>query len=555
MPPTREHLEILAILGIPAGVIAITKCDLVDADWLALVEDDIRRLVADTFLASAPIVPTSITTGEGIEALKRALQALCDQAPAREDSGLFRLAIDRSFTVAGHGTVVTGTVSSGIVAVGDELELWPKGQRVRVRGLHRHGQPVDSAARGARAALNLAGIHHAEVERGHVLASPGYLAPAQRLTIELRASTDAPRPLRHRQRYKLHLGTAEVSARLSLLSCLEARPGETALAQLLLEEPTVAVSGQPFVLRDESPPTTLGGGTVLQPLATRIHRRDEPATRRVLSLRAANAPERLAAAFCSIGLHSPTPTALSRESGLSLAQVESALPVLQNQGRLLQLPIAPRRTVPIPAELVADLEQRLLRSLARMHNARPRQSSLRKAEVLAAMPGIGSETLVQALLERLRAAGAVVVDDRTLALKSHVPRLSQAEQRLKDELARAIREGGLSPPDRKELETLAGSRASALSDLLALLREEGHLVEITPEFWLDADVEAALRKSVVNRLTAPDCQGLTVAQLRDLLGTTRKYAVPIAEHLDRAGVTRREGDMRYLASTNCGSTT
>jgi selenocysteine-specific elongation factor len=183
-----------------------------------------------------------------------------------------------------------------------------------------------------------------------------------------------------------------------------------------------------------------------------------------------------------------------------------------------------------------------------MHNARPRQSGIRKSQVLAGLPGIGSETLVQSLVERLRKAGSIVTDDRTIALKTHTPRLSHAEQRLKDDLHRVISAGGLSPPDRHELETLAGSRSGVISDLLALLCEEGRLVEVAPDLWLDADVEATLRQTVSDRLAQPDSQGLTVAQLRDLLGTTRKYAVPIAEYLDRSGLTRREGDNRYLAT-------
>ncbi|HEX8202328.1 MAG TPA: selenocysteine-specific translation elongation factor, partial [Isosphaeraceae bacterium] len=274
MPQTREHLEILRLLGLPAGVVALTKCDLADPDWLDLVEEEVRGLVAGTFLAGSEVVRTSAATGAGIDALKRALGRLGERAPGRPDPGPFRMAIDRAFTVAGHGTVVTGTVASGSVAVGDDLEWLPEGRAVRVRGLHRHDRPVERVGRGARAAINLGGVHHAEVRRGQELAAPGYLAATRILSAEILASADAPRPLRHRGRYRLHLGTAEVAATLSLLDGPELAPGGAMAGQLFLAEPVVAVHGQPLILREASPPATLGGGRVLQPLARRVRRRD-----------------------------------------------------------------------------------------------------------------------------------------------------------------------------------------------------------------------------------------------------------------------------------------
>ena len=271
MPQTREHMQILTLLGLSAGVVALTKCDLVDPSWLDLVEEDIRSLVRGTFLESAPIVRTSAVTGAGLAELKAALEAACRAAAPPTDPGLFRMAIDRSFTVAGHGTVVTGTVASGSVSVGDELELQPRGQTVRVRGLHRHDRPVQHIARGSRAAVNLVGVHHAEVSRGHELASPDYLEATRVLTVDLITSGDDDgRPLKHRDRYKLHLGTAEVSAVLSLLERVEPAPGTTRRGQLLLADPGVAVHGQPFVLRVESPPATIGGGRVIGPSLRRL---------------------------------------------------------------------------------------------------------------------------------------------------------------------------------------------------------------------------------------------------------------------------------------------
>ena len=262
MPQTREHLDILRLLGVPAGLVALTKCDLIDAAWLEMVEEDVRRLVAGTVLESSPIVRTSAARNEGIDDLARHLAAMALDAPERPDTGLFRMAVDRAFTVSGHGTVLTGTISSGAVTVGDELRLLPEDTPARVRGLQSHDRPVATLGRGTRAAINVTGVHHAEARRGQVLAASGYLEPSRILGVEARASDFAPRALRHRGRYRLHIGTAEVGAKLVLLDANELAPGGVGMAQLTLDEPVAAVHGQPFVLRAESPVETLGGGRV-----------------------------------------------------------------------------------------------------------------------------------------------------------------------------------------------------------------------------------------------------------------------------------------------------
>jgi selenocysteine-specific elongation factor len=544
MPQTREHLEILRLLGLSGGVVALTKCDLADPSWLALVEDDVKELVAGTFLEGAPVVRTSATTGEGIGALQSALKALGETAPARDDPGLFRLAIDRAFTVAGHGTVVTGTVASGGVAVGDELAWLPEGRPVRVRGLQRHDRPVERVGRGARAAVNLVGVHHAEVSRGQELAAPGYLEATRAVSAEVRCSADAPRPLRHRGRYRLHLGTAEVTATLALLGADELRPGASALGQLFLAGPVTAVSGQPFVLREESPPATLGGGRVLEPSARRVRRRDAAAVTRLDRLRAPDPVVRASAALAGFGLRPWSDRALCREAGLAAAEVGPVLAALAGSSALVELPVGPRRTTRVLAEVVGRLEDRTLRALARLHEARPRQSAIPRAHVAAALPDLGNDALVAAPIDRLKARGQVAADARTVALKGFEPRLSQGERRLKSELAEALRAGGFSPPELADLVATAGARGPVVAELMALLRDEERAVEITPQLYLDFEAAARLRRLVTERLSGG--AAMTMAELRDLLGTTRKYAVPIGEYLDRIGLTLRDGDVRRL---------
>jgi selenocysteine-specific elongation factor len=461
------------------------------------------------------------------------------------------MAVDRSFPVQGHGTVVTGSVASGSVAVGDELSLWPEGRPVRVRGLHRHDRAVERLGRGSRAAVNLVGVHHAEVRRGQELAVPGYLEATRVLSVEVGLSPEAPRSLRHRGRYRLHLGTAEVTATLSLLSPRTLEPGGKAIGQLMLAEPVVAVCGQPFVLREESPPATLGGGRVLLPGGRRLRRRDAVALERLGRIASPDAESRAVAALGFRGLEPWTEATLSRDSGLAIAEIPGILDRLAASGALVALAAGPRRTVRALGELADEMGDRVLRALGRLHRAHPRQSAIRRVHLTVELPDLADNGLITGLIERLKAAGRVVADERTIALKGYEPKLSQNERKLKAELAEAIRAGGLSPPVLADLKAQAGSRSAAVPDLLGLLRDEGRIVEVGQGLFLDFDAETELRRRVSERLSGGG--GLTMAELRDLLGTTRKFAVPIGEHLDRIGLTRREGDVRVLAPS-AGST-
>jgi selenocysteine-specific elongation factor len=551
MPQTREHLEILHLLGLAGGVIVLTKCDLADPSWLDLVEDEVRSLVGGTILENAAVVRTSATTGQGIAELKEALRSVCSRVTARNDLGMFRMAIDRSFTVPGHGTVVTGTVASGTVAVGDELEWQPAGRAVRVRGLHRHDRPVTQIGRGSRAAINLSGIHHAEVHRGQEVATPGFLLATRILSVEVVESAGAARPLRHRDRFKLHLGTAEVSAVLSLLETEETPPTTPRLAQLFVAEPVVAVYGQPFVLRAESPPATLGGGRVIQPAAHRLRRRDHAAIARLGRLSSADPLERLGTALAFLGLSPWTERRLVALTGLGIQEVETGLASLASSGALQDLAIGPRRTVRLPAELIAELEERALRALGHLHAARPRHSAIPRAQLAAAFPDLPSEAIVSGLIDRLGATGKVISHSRTVALRGFEPKLSQGERKLKAELAEAIRAGGMSPPDAAELAASAGPRAGAVPDLLCLLRDEEQVVEINGQIFIDSEVASELHRRVRERLV--DGSAITMSGLRDLLGTTRKFAVPIGEYLDRIGLTKRDGDVRRLGPAKAGA--
>jgi selenocysteine-specific elongation factor len=544
MPQTREHLDILGLLGLSGGVIVLTKCDLADPTWLELVEEEIRSLVAGTFLEKAEIIRTSMVSGQGIAALRESLVRLCDSAPVRSDPGLFRMAIDRAFSIAGRGTIVTGSVVSGQLATGDEVEWLPAGKPVRVRGIQRHDRDVERVGRGTRAALNLAGVHHDEIRRGHEVAAPGYLTPSRILSVAIQPAHGAARLLRHRLRYRLHMGTAEVGATLGLLESNEVRAGSPTLGQLFLSDPVTAVHGQPFVLREESPAATLGGGLVLQPVARRIRRRDAATVARLRRLTDPEPAVRVATALSFTGLAAWTDRSLARDSGLAEAEVRRVVGELTASGDLVEIAIGTRRTTHLIAGTVRHLEDRVLRSLGRLHAASPRQTAIVRSRVVAALADIGNDTLVEAIIDRLKGRGQVTADARTAALADYVPKLSRKERELKAEIARAISAGGLAPPTPDELVAHAGPQAAALPDLLNLLIDEERLVEISPQLYLDFEVAGELRRRVIERLS--DGSGITMAELRDLLGTTRRFAVPIGEYLDRIGLTVREGDLRRL---------
>jgi selenocysteine-specific elongation factor len=547
MPQTREHLEILKLLGIRRGLIALTKADLVDDTTREVVALEVRELVRDSFLADAPIIPTSAHTGLGVEALKAALREVCARLTQEPAAEWFRLPIDRAFVVQGHGTVVTGSVTSGSVKPADELD-WHRGdgttERVRVRGLNNHGRPVEETHRGQRAAVNLAGVPHEQVRRGQELATPGYLVPSKVLTVRLLALVDSRRPIKHRLPVRLHVGTAEVMATVSLLDCDSIDPGKWGLAQLFLGEPVTTVWGQPFVVRDSSAEHTLGGGQVLQPAAVKIRRRHLETLERVEQLWADTAERRALAAAWFAGAAGFTPADLVRGAGVPPDRVESLVQTLTAEGKLARLAVA-HRTLLMHADRLAELEGRILGSLGVLHEQNPLVTTHDRQKALARLDYAGDEALLQAVTDRLIKAKKVVGDARRIARADFKPKLSTNQRKLKDRIVEAHATAAFQPPEPKEFAPQAGGNAAALKDIFEVAVAEGLLVRVTDDIYLHADTDVEMRRRVAERLRGGP--GATVAEIRDLLGTTRKYAVPICEYLDRVGLTTREGDLRVLA--------
>lgn len=545
MPQTREHLEILRLLGLRHGLIALTKCDLADETSREVVELEIRELVQGSFLENVPILRTSAQTGEGIAELKAAIAQVCRQVETRTVKEWFRMAIDRSFIVQGHGTVVTGSVTAGSIRVGDEVEWQPRRERVRVRSLQNHDQPVDEVHRGMRAAINLAGVPHENVLRGQELATPGYLEPSRVVTVRLHCLADARRPIKHRVPVRFHLGTAEIMGTVSLLDCDTIEPGQWGLAQLFLEEPATATWGQPFVLRESSAMQTLGGGQVLQPVAKKIRRRHLEMLERIERLWSGSPAERALTVAWFSGFGGFRSADLVRGAGLGPEEAQQLIDRLRSNGDLVEIATSHARHLLLHADMVKELEERVLQVLSRLHEQFPLMSAHDRQKVQSHLDYVGDEALVHGTVDRLIQKKQVVGDLRRIARADFKPKLSTNLRKLKDRLVAAYQEARFQPPEPASFAGQAGGNAANLNDLMDVCVAEGYLVLIAEDIYLHSDAEAEMRRLVQERLA--EGRGLAVSEIRDLLGTTRKYAVPLCEYLDRIGLTRREGDLRILA--------
>lgn len=557
MPQTREHLAILRLLDVKRGVIALTKCDLAEPSWLDLMEEEIRTLVRGSFLESAPIVRTSAATGEGLDDLKQVLHATCEALGSGRTDRPFRLAIDRSFAGKGVGTVVTGTVYAGTLRVGDEVEWLPRGQRVRVRGLQSHGQDVEFISRGQRAAINLIGVHHTDITRGHELAAPGSLAPSRVLTVHLSLLSECPWPLKDRARVRLHLGTAEVMARVRLLSpgpgaspgTSEPRstalpPGSAGYAQLVLAQPVVASGGQPFVIRAESPLVTLGGGHVLLPVCRRWRGRETRALLpRLAELRSPDARTRAEAAIRFFAARSWRDLDLARDADASPAEAATLIDALRRSDRLVTLTTTSGGAHRLHADVALALTAEVLDAVRTTQDASPLETFIPRPRLIQQLKPKADADTLHALLDHLVAHGVLAGDERGVWTPRARPVLSPAQQVALTKAVALCRQAGLAPTEVSEVARAAGLSDKDARRILDVGVSTGDLAHVGGPLYMHAMHERALRERVIKALAArPD--GMTMGELREVIGVSRKYAVPLAEHLDRVGVTKRVGDVR-----------
>ncbi len=543
---TREHLDILRLLDLPSGVIALTKCDLVEPGWLDLVEEEIRSLVKGTFLENARIVRTSAKTGMGIDELKQALAAAAETAAESDRQqrlqGPFRMAIDRTFTIDGYGTVVTGSVSSGSVQVGDQLIVQPGGHEVRVRGIQNHDTSADEAHRGQRAAINLAGIHHLDIDRGHELSTIGHLIPTQLVTVEFSLLSTEKKPFKDRSRIRFHVGTAELMGNVRLMNQPELEPGSRCCAQIFLNEPAVVTWNQPFVIRRQSPMDTIGGGRILHPNAARIRKPTELEMNMVAMLASPVEKERASAAlFFSDDPELPA-NGLARIAGI--VDTTGVYKQLIDDGTLIEIPMSATRTAYVHRDRFNLIAERVLHSLERLHNQHPLRFSHPRHAIEAEFSYMQQPVLLNAVIKHLAGEKKVNLRDRTIGLAGRGPKLSKGERALLEQLIVDLKGHGLKPPVASDLQKTARKNKDSVPQLLNLASENGDLVKVTEDFFFNAEVIEDTKQKLVDAFQAQD--GLTVSDIRQLLEVSRKYALPLCEYLDATGFTRREGDKRFL---------
>ena len=528
MPQTREHLAILGVLGVDRGVVALTKRDLVDDEWASLARADVAAALEGTPLAGAPMIEVSATAKTGLTDLVATLESVLRTAPARRDIGRPRLAIDRSFTLTGFGTVVTGTLVDGAFAVGDEIEILPTAQRARIRGIQTHKRALDSASPGSRVALNLTGVEKDELERGMVIVRPGTLAPISVLSARVEVLGSASDAIAHDEAVKVHAGTAEVMARVSLLEAPTLEPGASGWVQLRLATPLAVAVGDRFVIRRPSPPETLGGGVVADISGERMRRRREAVA--VLERRSAPTPaSRLLAA-----LDVPrTPDEAGARSGLDAGERDAASRELLDTGRAVALADAL-----VAHDTFEAVAVRIERTLAATHRRAPLRAGAPREEIRSSVDLPAKR--FNALIVRLVRDGRIAERGSSLALVNHTPTLTPEQESAWSRARAALARDPLQPPSPATLEADYGLDR----ELVAALAERGDLVRIGTEAVFLPDAVVRFAEAVVTELAAKGT--ITVARARDLTGSSRKHVLPLLGFLDDRGLTRRSGDDRIL---------
>ncbi len=548
---TREHLDILRSLDIPAGVIALTKCDRVDSDWLELVEQEVRELVQDCFLADAPIIRTSATAGTGLDELKQAListgeKAARSRAPRVDQP--FRMPVDRVFSIPGHGTVVTGSVTHGHLAVGQSIQIlpeWPD-REIRVRQLQTHDRNVEQVVRGQRAAVNLAGVSVEDVQRGFQLVAPGQLPASNCLTVQLTTSEQFPEGIADHQAIRLHLATSVVLGKVRFLQArsddqtpIKVLPvGQTILAQLLLDRPVLAAWGQRMVVRRPSPAETLGHAIVVDPCLARLNKPDAEDLAFVQQLSSDKFNERLAAfMYFSLDGQPPGPSVRTRLAIPDEDWDEAVTATLDSMIAIGEPPFY------FHSKRLDKFAKQILKFLDQQHTLQPKRWFIDRAEVQRHMYYV-SPPVVTYLLKQLQTTHQLRHSATGIGLPDRGPNLTKNQGKLLEQLLQLFRSSGLQPPSIEHCIDQAPKNKQDVVDLLKMATESGDLVRLDSQTYLAAETLEEAWQQILPSLMSGE--GVTVSEIRDRLGITRKLAVPLCEFLDQTGRTQRNGDLRVL---------
>lgn len=541
MPQTREHMDIIQVLGIKRGVVVISKIDLVDQEWLDLVEEEVRGYIATTSLGGAPIVPVSAVTGDGLKELVAVVDELVQAAQERPATGAVRLPIDRVFTIAGFGTVVTGTLVSGTIKEGDSLAVLPQSAMARVRSLQVHKEKISTARAGRRVAVNLAGLERQAVTRGNVLATPGFFTPSTTLDGRIFLLKSA-RPLKNRARVRVHIGTSEITGRVVLLDRDELAPEASCYAQFILEEPIVAGRRDRFVLRSVSPVTTIGGGLVLEPVARR-HKRFRKDVLDYLETVETGSPAAKVAKYLDTARAPVEAGGLSGAVGLDESTVERAIAELAAADRIRVIDVDNQRFL-IDTEFYAELARRIGEIVALYHRDYPLREGYPREELRSRLfAGVGSRVF-QGLLQKMAEDGVVAIQPQVVTSVGFTGEPPAEVRSVLAALEEIYRKAGFQPPRWEDaVAQLAVAPESAVEYLTCLMRA-GILVKLSEEQLIHREALREAQEIIVG--TLHEKAEISLGEVRDLLNTSRKHALPLLEYLDSKRVTKRMGDKRVL---------
>ncbi len=552
MPQTREHFDICRLLRVPAGIVVLTKADLVDPDTLDVARMEVRELAAGSFLADAPLVAVSSRTGQGLDELGDALARVGAAAPGRSTGGVARLPIDRVFSMKGFGTIVTGTLVSGRIRVDDELLIAPGERTTKVRGIQVHGARHGEVVAGQRAALNLAGVDVADLQRGETLIARGTVEQTRLADAVLDILPDAS-PIKHGARVRVHQGTSEILGRIAIIGpapgATVLTPGSRAYVRLRIERPAVLVRGDRFIIRSYSPPRTIGGGYVLDPLPTRrtairtesaiarCRRLDfDPAAHDLVAQAELRAAHVMIEDAGSAGLPS---TALVSRVGVEPRDVPSRVEALEKLSLAVHL-----GAVLVAPVVLERLKDAIVDALATHHRSQPLSAGLAREEARVRLFGRGHPAVFERALHDLVAAGRIVGRDRLAVATYHVALEPDAE-RAREAIERAFREGGLTPPDAASVGLASGAAPAVVNQVITLLQRQKVLVKVATLLFHD-DTLKRIKREVTAMKAAGAGATIDVQTFKERFGVTRKFAIPLLEYLDRERVTRRVGDARLI---------
>lgn len=542
MPQTREHLDICQLLGVKRGVVVLTKSDLVDPDWLDLVVEEVREFLAGSFLEEAPVIPVSSRTGSGIDRLRNELGLIAGELEQKRSEGPYRLPIDRVFTLAGFGTVVTGTLLSGTVLLGDEAEVLPSALPCRIRGIQAHGAKVETGEAGSRLALNLQGVDHYQVRRGDVVVPKGLYRTTRIVDVYLNHLASAPRNLKHRSGLQLHSSTYEVSATVILFDRAFLAPGESAHAQLRLAHPVLLLNGDPFVLRTSSPSATVAGGRILDPSPSGRRRRSLEALK-LLGCLSAGAETGIIAGMVSGSLLSGiTHAEISSRSGIVSRRLEATLAGLLSSGEIIQVVRDPKKYLSRDSfSVLCDLLVDVMNSFFAQN---PLKEGISKEELKTRIPLRSDGRFFTPCLAALEKEGRVVAERDHVRLVGRKAGSETAQEDVRQLIQLELEKGGKEPPFLNEICKLLHVSEKQAAEHLALLVGEGEAVRLKSDIFYRPEPLLRIEELLINYLR--DKGEISPAEFREISGLSRKFMIPVLEYFDSQKVTIRLGDKRAL---------